>query len=68
MIRRLVRLYWEDTWYYVDFRLEEIRNENTTESTPFTDIHDEDLRARIRGVRAVRSLVHQMKGLDDYPW
>jgi len=49
--------------YFVDLRLEEIRNKKTAKPIRFTHL-DEDTKARIRGIRAMTSGMYYMESLD----
>ena len=54
--------------YFIDFRLQEIRPiDQPWNSTPFTAINDETLKAQIRGIRAEFWGLFYMEGLDDAP-
>ncbi len=57
----------DDKEYFVDFKLQELRDVHTTERVPFIDIFNEDLKAKIRGIRAESGPNVYMKGLDDKP-
>ena len=54
-----------DKQYFIDFKLQQLRDVHTAEYVPFTDIHDEELKAKIRGIRAEKGSNVYMKGLDD---
>jgi hypothetical protein len=51
--------------YFVDFRLQEVRDVKTAESTPFKDIKGSEFKAAIRFLRAESGPNEYMKGLDD---
>jgi len=62
----LIRVHYEDISYFVDFRLQQIRRvDNPHDFTDFIDIRDENLKATLRGVRAMQSHPAFMRGLDD---
>lgn len=56
-----------NTKYFVDFKLQEIRSVDTAQSIKFADIPEEDLKARIRAIRAEFGPNVNMPGLDDKP-
>ncbi len=51
--------------YFIDWRLQEIRNKKTAVSTPFTKITSDELKAAIRFLRSGKGLNIYMAGLDD---
>jgi hypothetical protein len=62
---RLPRVMNYDKEYFVDFKLQQLRDVHTAEPVPFTDIYDEELKAKIRGIRAEFGPNVAMPGLDD---
>lgn len=62
---KLPMIYFNGTKYFIDFKLQEIRNNDTAQSTRFTDIESDELKAAIRLVRAESGPNVNMPGLDD---
>jgi hypothetical protein len=64
-LRKLPTVEHEGQTYFIDFRLEELRPiEQPFKSFPFVFLCDEQLKAKIRGQRAVSWQVYHMAGID----
>jgi hypothetical protein len=51
--------------YFVDWKLQEVRNVKTAESTKFTDIHEKEFKAALRFLRVEQGPNVYFAGLDD---
>lgn len=65
---RLPTINYKGRGYYVDFRLEELRDAKTAKSVKFTKLKggkNSPLKQELRGIRSATYSMYYMKGLDD---
>jgi len=64
-VKALPIVRYNDIEYFVDWKLQEVRNIKTAQSIKFTDIHKDELKAAIRFLRANEGPNVSMPGLDE---